>query len=729
MDELKTSQQPTPPRPRKPFLTALSSHLTYTPASGDGEDVGVLEREHASGKSRRELTSTLNCMADTTSGSRFQKLSPYQVLSQPTRNPPYRPALGKSEVTRYQQNWLLGAYPDAAIEDVDVASLLTDEIADAKRGSNTPPPSDVLAFGRISDKRIPEKPASISVVAHATGDNGHVLSLAPLIEEEWSWDERSGYSDLVLSLNKLDGSEQGQWFEDAEPITSIRFVNHESRNQTRHWILVQKESSTTICEPILDRIGAFAETPGSLAVQKSYRIMANPICRIPRDKTGGGPQCDVSFNPSFSDEQPAPPQLAIIDKSGNWSIWDLNSQKDTRKEVLVPSIKTWGSILAGIKRRTPHKPGSSYQMHGIMWLPLSEGHSHDDGFSGGSEVLDDSGLSPNLHIPTRSNVLVLCNHHTLDFLDVTTNQTRHSAEVVARTRSHRILQMRPCPLDPSQFFVLTNKCLFWLRRGTRADGTTAPKVVVSRAHHRSDEDMSLSFSMSEPVLVDNRRSAFAIVVSERDTRVTAALFEISDSGPQSQHFSRPFELEPPGKPTCLGMLPVPWRQRQKTATNSLVGMLAQEVVSFYQFLVVGPRLDLSSSLFIWSDQPELELSPPNRRLERHQGEREKLAPFSRNRRRTFLIPDILDQDQRQAEVLGANDHLRAEAPELSTSNIFDLGKPVALLTRRVKSAIHLEGDSENPFEPDERLLNAGSLMTVQTGLDGLADGTLPTYTL
>ncbi len=105
---------------------------------------------------------------------------------------------------------------------------------------------------------------------------------------------------LPSASNGLNLDEQGEWFEDADPIITLRFIEYGGDNHISRWLLVQKESSTTICEPEFRRIGSYDRAPNQAYPPKSHQIFANPICTVPRGMTGGSAQCDVSFQRSSS---------------------------------------------------------------------------------------------------------------------------------------------------------------------------------------------------------------------------------------------------------------------------------------------------------------------------------------------------------------------------------------------------------------------------------------------
>ncbi|KUI58771.1 hypothetical protein VP1G_06018 [Cytospora mali] len=132
---------------------------------------------------------------------------------------------------------------------------------------------------------------------------------------------------------------QGLWCSDGTAISQLKFATKLKQRDPLRWLIVQKRSSTTIFEPEI-RAKPVENTVSMLSIDVGgeEHIAANPIVTLTTSDTGGDIHCDFSINLGLDDDAP---QIAIIDRSGNWSVWYSERERHgiTRTTKAIPKNK------------------------------------------------------------------------------------------------------------------------------------------------------------------------------------------------------------------------------------------------------------------------------------------------------------------------------------------------------------------------------------------------------
>ncbi|KAH8899530.1 DUF1000-domain-containing protein [Thozetella sp. PMI_491] len=666
MDDLEEIDKSASSWTQKRSFNVFPLRLTYRPAA-EHEEVGELERNNALGKAPRI--------------PRFQQLSPstsWAAASQPSYHPAGRPV----DLNRSSQNWLLKTYPEAIVGDEEFTSLLSAEISSSRARYEPSLTGALLAVGEILDARVSGESQGHLVVASASGEFGHILRLAVLEREEWTWSEHSSNADLIIRLKAVDPDGCTDWFEDAEPILSIKFITDIRGDEATRWMVVQKASSTVLLRPEIRRTSAYDEESGIFSRQDPYWIYANPTCSISKEETGGDAHCDVAFNPSSPGDGPEPPQLAIVGQAGNWSVWDLFAAGDAQPMLLNKVRRDYGNAATGLRTSLPPDTEKDSALHRIMWLPPP-----------GTAEAPKPSLDPDLlrakhPLPLRrAQALVLCSSHALDIVDIGTGRINHAVNLVAPTKTRRILQMQPCPLDSSQFFVLTNKTFSWVGNRPAPNGNPALSPLLSRSHHIDTEQAPLQLSVSLPFL----RGDGSLFVSIRAAGASQMMIHRvmpAKPGGLAQCHSQIVSLETAVNPVTTALIPVEWRLKHKRTANELIPLLSQGELTYCQLITLGSDFSVSSSLCAWSDQPNFEVSPPDRIRD------EKSKSQSWHSENTFLIPDLDVLDNGSTSLNPQATQMNPDLSQVPAARFISLMFPAAAISQRAEAAVEGRQDDE-----------------------------------
>ncbi|KAK1832677.1 RNA polymerase I-specific transcription initiation factor RRN6-like protein [Podospora conica] len=637
--QLKASAKKHPPPKQR--IDAVVGRLTYVPSwvgAGAAEGVGSLQRTRGTAETPR-----------------FQQLTPFDEWCPPSLvpDPPPPADTRPTEVLKSIKKSLRRAYPEIGFVDYGAKELVLDEIYDAFHPPGQPPPTTsnyLLAVGDISDLSVPTSHAKgLAAVAHATGESAHILRLARLVREEWTWEESP---DVRVSLNALDHGISVEWFQDVLPITTIKFASDIRKWAPIRWLIVQKASSTTLLEPEVKRVATFDGAFRSGSSQpRSSRLSANPLFTIRAFETGGRSQTGVSFRPVVDGK---PPQLAIIDECGSWSIWNITGLRSERPKNLTPIQVLCGHILTGSLYPLPEKGTSAPEPHMVLWLALDRSASkarrrqeleREDGqreypAAPSSESVDEK--------ERKTHVLLMCNRLGLYLFDTQANRTQNFTHVVTSYVGQGVLDMKPSPFHASQAFVLTSTTLSWVHVAEGADGRINVSLLASCPHRRNIRDPGLRLDISPAAYIHRQKACFACIRSEKDAQMTAIWFFNAPPGSPVQYRRETISFDRMPSITSMSLLPVS-RHVSPDETTRSSGSVAKTEARFFQVVALSEELGLGSTLCLWSDAPDIKIPPPDRFIRSgvtSEPWRERKA-LQRLLKKTFAVPDSLDENPGQ----------------------------------------------------------------------------------
>lgn len=604
--------------------------------------------------------------------------------------------------------WLLRNHPEASLGNQVLSYQLAEEHTllslEQQEGWNT----CLFSLGELTDTTL-RRHRGVLLIVTVTGSANNILRLARLDQPKWMWSQEP---NIAVRLAEVAAEKPELWIEeDVGPIHRVKCIVDLQRYNPTRWLAVQRDSGTTIFQPEYRK----AAEDGSLERDASY-IDPNPRFHLSKEQTGGNTHSDVSFNPGTRSN---PPQLAIIDERGFWSVWDVGYTRVKPSSRHPPKLRVRGHIDLGVLEQLPRRDHSHMSWHKILWV----GHSGNNlDLLGNLELgTDDEGLSSQPAFPPlqRSSSLLLCNPQQVRLLDLTTGVYLPDLVFCHHDSLDCILDVQIAH-NPQYFYVLTTSKLFIVRTYSRpgVEWDRPEKVwsiLFSTPHFRSSLDRSLKIVISQNVKHDQTASL---------------VFLYSSTSPWTDLFYIEFSTTDPNAVQCqanvngLGSL-------QNTACNSAirtlciapapvvvkapeslskVGLdLAKKHVRLYQIAALRSDMSLISTPCVLSFSSSVQISAPDTKIK----QRSMSAPRGRASRRlssAFVIADdSATSDEDSPSV--AHRYIKAFCEHLSSiSTSHNNNSPVEPAERHVSAY--------NPFDMANR--------NIQEGLDS---GLLPIRTL
>ncbi|KAF3492059.1 uncharacterized protein GIQ15_01576 [Arthroderma uncinatum] len=175
-----------------------------------------------------------------------------------------------------------------------------------------------LAFGdvaRMIDDRIADQ--TMPVMVSLSGNSSSSLTLCP-----YDFDRASLASGAETTL---DDDQSIVWTVPGGPVQQVS--SSEAMNEQRKNFAARLSFSTTIFSPIYHRIPVPVILNDKDKYAEQYllaKIDPNPLVNISCQLTGGHTHASVTFNPWYQR------QVALIDRVGNWSVWDLQHRQQRK---------------------------------------------------------------------------------------------------------------------------------------------------------------------------------------------------------------------------------------------------------------------------------------------------------------------------------------------------------------------------------------------------------------
>lgn len=600
--------------------------ISYNPADNDTQQVGRLQTNRAI-----VPKSYYNLLLEFTEVCPPSRTILPGVDSEPTK------------AVRGQTNWLLKTHPEAIVVGSDVASILPEEIAELKAatadGGGLSAP---LAVGEITDHTDAMQIIARPALAMAAGEGGHILHIVTLDQEAEGWSDKG----LSVQAIKVSRTQRGEWVEDGAPITNIKFAIDGKRYDPIRWIMVQKATGTTVFEPEImllpyqgnrsprEHIRALSTAPSHISAKRLFTIKTSV--------TGGRPHMDVSFNPVSDGRSP---QLAVIDTSGEWSVFDITGSRSAKPKTLQPMLTARGSIEFG---SIPSSLGSGPNngIRKILWLALEDGSERAGlGFDTDDSSVDDSyhwGLYS--RSPIRAKHVLVGSDIDVRLYDGSNGTQLTGIRLVRRAES--VLDILSCPFSPSQVFVLTTDALFWLDVKLTEAGEARITVVLSCAHYknRNADDKQLCFNVA-PVPGPGPSKNCAVFVRSPQEKETNMFIFTNPTDDEAAHVAHqyialdlPFDV----RSTLISALPL-FHFSKGAFAKRLAGDGQQPFPSdrarVFQLFGLGADLSLGSSMFTVSDASLKDLPSPKPLEEKKSSDDILRKKFLKHFGNSFVVPD------------------------------------------------------------------------------------------
>ncbi|KAK3989839.1 RNA polymerase I-specific transcription-initiation factor-domain-containing protein [Cladorrhinum sp. PSN332] len=617
------------PHNRRPRMDGIIGRLTYTPAHGDG-GLGEMRRSRIKDETPH-----------------FKQVTPFGTWCPLARintshlsegAPPWR-------IARQQENWLSEYLPEASIDEEHLEALLLDEIASSQPNSKPSAAETALLFdtGDITDVRdsshgIIKKQ---SVLAVASGDSGNILHLVGLTREEWAWDS----AGVRVQTHTRNPRLEGEWSEGCMAITLIRFANDPKKSDPVRWLLVQRGVATTVYEPEVRTM----PMPSKGVVRKhssranSSQIYANPLFTIPMANTGGSLQSDACF--SRSDK--GLPQLAVVDQCGYWSIWDITGSLRGRPKILTPVPRLCGNSLTGSIPKLPSSPANEPKPHQMIFLTLGT-----DPSQGVSKRQGTSSQIPGPEPDARRRLLLLSNAKALHLYDFATQSLHPVTHTVLANDGQQIQAIMPSKLNTSHAFILTNTNILWVAakesiakprsKPSTSSTVLTLEILVSCPHLKDSTDPTLRLDVSAGTFINNIAACFVCIWSAKDTELTAFWFLTPDSG-LVRYQRELVSIKSPTNFVGLSMMPVGRMIGGDEPTTTAGKAMRDAQLRFFQLLTLGQDLDVHSTLCVWSDQPAVEVPPPDAKVGVEDDWKAEKEHLESSLEGAFAVPDWFDE--------------------------------------------------------------------------------------
>ncbi|KAF6839259.1 hypothetical protein CPLU01_01997 [Colletotrichum plurivorum] len=591
----------------------------------------------------------------------LRMIQPLEPWYSPSRSAEVAPAPTVSASQRVQKRWLFNSFPEAFQGSSEAADPLAEGIAQIMRPDAAPTAQPLLAISQMADVSKHKYVVPIPVIAMATGESGELLRLSKLDETKWDWGENVNPSLRLLKLDEIDREETVIWSTDGAPISQIKSALSLVRFEPIRWLLVQKKMSTTILQPEYHKIPVSERPPGvDKGIERPSRINPKPIITITSEQTGGIAHSDVSFRHG---SQKKPPQLAIIDECGYYSVWDIKGRdKKIGSASKRAKLRHCGHIELGVQEQLPDEDSPAFRSepHGVLWIGAAG--PGVDLWDVPAEEDEDMDMGNDLAALTeQSKKLLLWNRAKFEVIDVKDPGFRKSLSILRSDMPDHILDVKPNPVNRSQVFVLTTCGLFWIEtssQGTAAAKTGGLTVLQSFAHLRSLDADSLKLTVHHAGHGRSSENSTAYIYSEKTSEVDVYQFSVPESTglPQFQHQrmrvadSSNLSEDKMPKMHTLCLAAAFFYPRSPDSSGSLRGPGAEYLnhqVKFQQLFILGRDLDLSQTLLAVSPSSDIDIVSPDTCQEWSRRGRRTMHKRRRKRflhyfEETFVVPDGLE---------------------------------------------------------------------------------------
>ncbi|KUI67043.1 hypothetical protein VM1G_03432 [Cytospora mali] len=637
------------------FLLGHIGQVSYKPVGDEDVDIGYL----GSNRKFEQLPS-------------LHQVLPFEEWFPPTRSGLAVPPSRTFQRVKSQRYWLLKTHPDAYLGNADLPKLVSEQARAARDYDSAEENqiASVLAIGEITDLRNPSRSGSWPVVAMAAGEAAHILRISSMNLEDWSCGEHS----LSLGSSSAHGpvatggaqpTFQGLWCSDGTAISQLKFATKLKQRDPLRWLIVQKRSSTTVFEPEI-RAKPVENTVSMLSIDVGgeEHIAANPIVTLTTNDTGGDTHCDFSINLGWDEDAP---QIAVIDRSGNWSVWYIERERHgiIRTTKAVPKNKgNWDlPPSSGLINGTGFSEGS-FRINWAAELRKADDWERDSNASDNSRVLPNTlwkaylaGLNTT---QSRFERLLISNNTQLQVLDANTGFSKSWLSFLRRDRTDVLLDAQVFPGSTSHFFVFTTEKLYLLHISDADDQEASRLVVlVSCPHFLNHGGEGLKMSVTRLQVSHHRASSLVLLHSAKNSRVRVLYFTISfqdgtaNFHHQMVHFPG-LEASSSGNLPgieCLSAVPLQLsalrRRRSRFEANKTYKR--SNGVQFYQIFRLAPDLSLSSSVVAVTSGTAGTLTRPIKSAGPHWDEARRTTflrkKLLRDAEKAFVIPDVVEEDK------------------------------------------------------------------------------------
>lgn len=613
------------------------------------------------------------------------------------------------------------AYQDALKEDMEELTV----------SNETPNTRPVLAIGHVPDLKDKAGIRKFPIMAVASGESGELLRLAHMEDTQWQWGENTDAFLNVVTIDPVNKEAEATWAVDGLSIRQVKFAGNRLQDETHRWLLVQKETATTILRPEYRQIpSASNQTADSFIRERPSLINPNPLFTIRHHQTGGSAHSDVAFLSTASGRSH---QVAIIDEAGYWSIWDLPGAWQVQRKVAPQlSLGKCGHISNGLLSELPSKPPrpNENERHGVL---IMEGVGPEK-----LEISPSPFSSKTTDATTR--YLLMWNHERMEVLNLDANILLPRLGRIMRERGKLdwILDIQRSPTKQGHVFILTQYHITWVdvfSRDETGAGPLRPSIILSCPHLGTKNDDSRMFVCRASD--DDEDTSLVFIYYPRMGQLCIYWFTFSPVSRMPQWhrdiISLPGSDDPefPAKNLIefLRVDPVQLAVSTKEYASSPGIDYHQKGVRFYQLSFLGKDLSLQRCLCVTSVDPKLEVQDPTSRVAWAEAKQQKRKEKRRRKvmahiTNSFLFPDEMTADDVEALLHG--EETVEESGDYSHGGSA-VARPVYIKMDRLHQA--LQNSLEESTSQGESGLPSQLFDALRQCLnDGLDQGRLPLLT-
>ncbi|KAI0974765.1 RNA polymerase I-specific transcription initiation factor RRN6-like protein [Xylaria arbuscula] len=533
------------------------------------------------------------------------------VSPEPSRVADPLPVPGTAwEQNRRQQIWLVRHHPEASLGNHLLHDYFVEEESPFSPQQEHSWHTCFFTLGELTDTSL-QRNTGVPLVVTVTGSANNILRLAKLDQGKWQWPREP---NVAARLVEVASEEPALWIgEDVGPIRRVKCIVDLQRYNPTRWLAVQRDSGTTIFQPEYRKVSA-----GGSLEKNASRIAANPLFHLSREQTGGNGHSDVSFNPSTRSN---PPQIAIIDERGFWSIWDIEHTRSKLLDGPVPRLKICGHIDNGVLEQFPYRDRSAMRWHKVLWVGPSEDNLD---LLGNLDLdADNADMSSQTKFPPlqRSSSVLVGNMHQIRLLDLSAGTYLPDLQFRLPDSSDCILDIQVAH-DPQYLYILTTSKLFIVRiypkPGVDWDKPKkAWSILFSTPHFRSSFDQNLKLAITQGVK-PVQTTSYVFIHSSTNPWIDLYHVEFSPRGPNGVRCQADVtglgSLQQTFNSTFLTLCisPVPITTENNTPITNIGHGLVEKRIKLYQ--IVGLRSDMSlvSILCVSSLSPSTQVSVPRK---------------------------------------------------------------------------------------------------------------------
>ncbi|KAL6864428.1 RNA polymerase I-specific transcription-initiation factor domain-containing protein [Trichoderma novae-zelandiae] len=687
--------------------------LKYIPSERPGEGPGLLETSRFT--SRCPHFKIIGASTETYSASRSR---------------PPETSTRLWEERRTQQRWLFRSHPDIALGNTAYEDVLKDDMAALNVSDEIPNTRPLMAIGHAPDPSDRSGIRKLPMMAVACGEAGELLRLARMEDVQLQWGDDA---DAFLNIETIDPTQRDaetMWTNDGLPIRQIKFAGNRLQDDTLRWLLIQKETATTVLRPEFRKVLTTSNQPmSSLIRERPSLINPNPLLTIPHNQTGGVAHSDVAL---LATAHGRSHQLVIIDEGGYWSIWDLpGAWQVQRKGTPQVSLSKCGHISDGLLAKLPSHSSFPRERHGLLVLEgVWHGKMESSQIPSARKATD----------PT-TRYLLMWNHERMEVLNLDANifLPRLGRIIRQRGKLDWILDIHRSPTRQNHVFILTQYHITWVdvfSRDESGQGPLKPSILLSCPHLGTKKDDSRMFVCRASD--DDEDTSLVFVYYPRMGQLCIFWFTYSPVSRMPQWHRDIISLpgsedrEFPAKNLIeyLRVDPVPLAVSVKENASSPGIDYHRRGARFYQLTFLGKDFSLQRCLCATSDDPTLDIQDPTSPVAWAEAKQRKQRE---KRRRTilshiassFILPDEMTMADVEALLNGeeADDGEDFDGDLSSTA----LARPTRIKIDQVYQA--LQGSLEASISLGESGLPSQLFEALGQCLgDGFDQGRLPLLT-